>query len=157
MTSTSKTLFNSISIVTFLLFSLISFSQDKLSSDEGNVLFDGYDPVSYRLGEPQKGVSKYSIKVDGRIIQFVSKENMDRFEGNFERYMPEYGGWCAIAMADGSFVVPDYSLYKIQDDRLLFFSVRAFFNGLTAWEKDSEGNLIKADNNYYVKYFPGGE
>ncbi len=157
MGSKSSTIIKTLSIIIFLLLSILTYSQDKLSSDFGDVLFDGYDPLSYRSGEPKKGVPKYSIEVDGRIIQFISKENMDRFQGNFERYMPEYGGWCAIAMADGAFVVPDYSLFKIQDDRLLFFSVRAFFNGLTAWEKDSEGNLIKADNNYYVKYFPGGE
>lgn len=44
-------------------------------------------------------------------------------------------------------------MYKIQDGKLHFFAVRAFFNGLTAWEKDPEGNKIKADSNYY-KHFP---
>ena len=117
-------------------------------------MFDGYDPVSYFDGNPERGKNYISTMVEGRKILFVSNENKERFLNKQERFFPEYGGWCAIAMVDGSFVIPDYSLYKIQEDRLLFFSVRAFFNGLTEWEKQPDKNLIKADSNF-MQYFPG--
>jgi len=50
-----------ISIIIFLSLSIVTYSQDKLSSDVNDLLFEGYDPISYRLGERKKGVSNNSI------------------------------------------------------------------------------------------------
>lgn len=143
-----------ISTLLIMLSATILNAQDMYSVGNGEVLIDGYDPVSYFDGNPQKGKSEIYVSIEGRKVLFASEENKKEFINNQEKYFPEYGGWCAIAMVDGSFVIPDYSLYKIQDGRLLFFSVRAFFNGLTEWEKNPKSNLVKADGNY-MKYFPG--
>jgi YHS domain-containing protein len=136
-------------LLIFMLLGLsFSHAQEKYTVEKGKIMIDGYDPVSYFQGKPVKGSMTFKSEKEGRIFLFSSLSNKKAFEKEPEKYLPEYGGWCAIAMVDGSFVIPDYSLYKIQDDKLLFFTVRAFFNGLTQWEKDANGNLIKADSNW---------
>jgi len=130
--------------------SIVHFSkgQEAYAIEQGQVLLDGYDPVAFFDSQVVKGEASYSVDLEGRKLYFSSQENLERFNDNPEKYSPAYGGWCAIAMVDGTFVIPDYTLYKIQDDELLFFSVRAFFNGLTQWNKDSEKNKVLADGNY---------
>ena len=130
----------------------VLFAQEKYAVETGKVLLDGYDPVSYFDGKARMGSADYSYDLNGRQLLFSSAENLIRFQDNTEKYTPAYGGWCAIAMVDETFIVPDYTLYKIQDGDLLFFSVRAFFNGLTQWDKDADKNKILADTNY-VKLF----
>lgn len=135
-----------------ILYGFTALAQEKFTVEKGQIMIDGYDPVSYFQGKPIKGTAEFKSEKEGRVYLFSSHSNKAIFDKAPEKYLPEYGGWCAIAMADGSFVIPDYSLYKIQNDKLLFFTVRAFFNGLTQWEKDANGNLIKADSNWR-KYF----
>lgn len=139
---------------TFLLLmcSMIVMSQEAYPVEDGEVLLDGYDPVSYFIGEVKKGSPDISIVIDGRQLLFSSEENKQTYEQSPEKFEPAYGGWCAIAMVDKTFVVPDYTLYKIQDGALMFFSIRAFFNGLTEWDRDPDKNKLLADTNYTVLF-----
>ncbi|MEP0367889.1 MAG: YHS domain-containing (seleno)protein [Cyclobacteriaceae bacterium] len=136
-----------------LIVGLHAFAQEKFAVAEGQVLFDGYDPVSYFENAPEKGNEEYSINHEGRKIYFLNESNKQRFLLDSEKYFPTYGGWCSISMTKGLFVYPDYSFYKIQDGRLHFFAVKAFYNGKTAWEKDPELHQIIADKKY-EEYFP---
>ncbi|MBV6647659.1 MAG: YHS domain protein [Cyclobacteriaceae bacterium] len=137
-----------LTLLSISFFGYSSYAQEQWAAAKGAILFDGYDPVAFFDSQVVKGLDAYSTYHEGRRILFSSQENEKKFEEDKEKYFPAYGGWCAIAMVDGTFVVPDYTLYKIQDDQLLFFSVRAFFNGLTAWNKDAMSNKVKADRNY---------
>ena len=142
------------SLFTFLLLmcSIFVVAQEAYPVENGEVLLDGYDPVSYFLGEAKKGNPDILIEIDGRQLLFSSEENKKTYEQSPEKFEPAYGGWCAIAMVDKTFVVPDYTLYKIQDGALMFFSIRAFFNGLTEWDKDPDKNKLLADTNYTVLF-----
>ena len=135
-----------------LMFSMIVMAQEAYPVEDGEVLLDGYDPVSYFIGEAKKGKPDISIVIDGRQLLFSSEENKQTYEQSPEKFEPAYGGWCAIAMVDKTFVVPDYTLYKIQDGALMFFSIRAFFNGLTEWDRDPDKNKLLADTNYTVLF-----
>jgi len=128
-------------------------AQDRFASDEGSIFFGGYDPVGFFNKEVLKGRPELSVLYQGRYIYFSSEKNKNAFLKNKEKYFPGYGGWCAIAMTDGLFVQPDYTMYKIQDGQLLFFRRKAYFNGLTLWDKNPENNKMKADLEY-DKYFP---
>ncbi len=118
------------------------------SSPSSTVAFDGYDLTSYFDGKLVKGNAQYETNYDGLKLQFASAQNQSEFLTDPEKYLPAYGGWCAIALTQDSWIRPDYSEYKIQDGKLLFFEVRAFFNGKTAWEKDPDINKIVADRKY---------
>ncbi len=135
-------------VVLALLGLPMALAQEAFVVEKGKVLLDGYDPVAYFDNEVKKGSEEFVHEVDGRKLLFSSANNLARFKEQPAMFTPAYGGWCAIAMVDKTFVVPDYTLYKIQDGQLLFFSVRAFFNGLTQWNKDAEKHKVLADGNY---------
>jgi hypothetical protein len=135
-------------VVTLLTAVCSAYGQEMYSVDPGAILIDGYDPVSYFDDEPTKGKPSIFVEVEGRKLLFSSPENKQRYLDNTNKYFPQYGGWCAIAMVDDTFVIPNYDFYKIQDDKLYFFRVQAFFNGLTYWDRDPEKNQLIADKNY---------
>ncbi|MEM9327542.1 MAG: YHS domain-containing (seleno)protein [Bacteroidota bacterium] len=139
------------SLLTLILH--IATAQESYPVHRGQILFEGHDPVAYFDQMQIQGKEAYAFEMEGRRILFASEEHLKMFKEAPEKFMPAYGGWCAIAMADKTFVVPDYSLYKIQDGQLMFFAIRAFFNGLTQWEKNPAANKIRADTNY-VMFFP---
>lgn len=113
------------------------------------IAFDGNDLVSYYESENiLEGKKEFSLKHQGLNLHFASRANLNKFKSTPKKYLPEYGGWCAIALTQGTYARPDFSHYKVQDGKLLFFEVRAFFNGKTAWEKDPEINKIVADRKY---------
>ncbi|MEM9324325.1 MAG: YHS domain-containing (seleno)protein [Bacteroidota bacterium] len=118
------------------------------ASPETAVAFDGYDLTSYFAGKTEKGTQAFETKYDGLTLRFVSEANQKAFLSNPDKYLPAYGGWCAIALTQGSWVEPNFAHFKIQEGKLLFFEVRAFFNGKTAWEKDPDINMIMADRKY---------
>ena len=139
-------------ILLFAITPFIAFSQNPpphpYSSPGSDVAFDGFDLTSYFHGSVQKGVQQHELQYDGINLRFASAANKDKFLENPSTYLPAYGGWCAIALTQGSWVQPDFEHFKIQEGKLLFFEVRAFFNGKTAWEKDPDINMIMADKKY---------
>ena len=137
----------SISIIT--LFGLSAQAPTKYSSGKEELSFDGNDLVSYfESNSPQKGLAQYTYQYDDLNLRFASQENLEKFKANPDKYIPEYNGWCAIALTHGNYIRPDFNQYKVQDGKLLFFEVRAFFNGKTAWEKDPEINKVVADKKW---------
>jgi len=140
-------------ILTAMLISTIGYSQHKYSCAGDAVAFDGYDLVSYYDGsEPVIGAMKYKYEYDGITLVFESQKNLDKFKQSPSKYLPAFGGWCATAVTGDNFVKPNYSMYKIQNNKLLFFEVKAFFNGRTHWEKNPEANELVASQRYKAKF-----
>lgn len=149
MHNTMKYSIKRITVIFTLMVAVISTTaQEKYPVEVGGLLLDGYDPVSFFDHAPVKGKEDITATFDGRIIRFASTINRDRFLREKYKYMPAYGGWCAISMVKKNLVLPDYTMYKIQDDQLHFFAVKGFFNGQTAWEKDPILHKVIADVNY---------
>jgi len=123
-------------------------SQQKYACSPDELAFYGNDLVSYYENEVLKGKKEFAYNYDELKLEFANQENLEKFKNNPKKYLPEYGGWCAIALANGSLVQPDFNHYKVQNGQLLFFEVRAFFNGKTAWDKDPDINKIVADKKH---------
>ncbi|MEO9475397.1 MAG: YHS domain-containing (seleno)protein [Cyclobacteriaceae bacterium] len=132
----------------FLFITTFTYSQSKYSCSSEEIAFFGNDITSYYDGKVLKGKTEHSLKFDGLNLQFNSEINKVKFTQNPDQYIPEYGGWCAIALTNGVLARPDFNYYKLQNGKLLFFEVKAFFNGKTAWERDPEINKIIADKNF---------
>ncbi|MBV6645082.1 MAG: hypothetical protein KI790_06520 [Cyclobacteriaceae bacterium] len=132
-----------------LAFSALSQDRPRYSCGDEAVAFDGNDLVSYYENTSvQAGSESYKLEHDGLTLLFTTNANREKFKANPDKYLPAYGGWCAIALASGTLARPDFNHYKVQDGKLLFFEVKAFFNGKTAWEKDPDINKIVADKKY---------
>ncbi len=135
-------------LIIVLFSSVESYGQHNYAFGKEEKAFDGNDLISYFDGEVKKGKDNIGFKYNETTLLFSSEENRERFKADPEKYFPAYNGWCATAIASGSLARPDFNNYKIQDGRLLFFEVRAFFNGRTAWEKDPDINKITADQKF---------
>ncbi len=119
---------------------------------KGNLALDGYDPVSYFEEQgPDPGKAEYLIEYQGLKFQFKNQENLQVFEKNPAKYLPEYGGWCAYAMGEsGDKVRIDPETFKIVEGKLyLFYNFRGY-NTLTDWNKN-EDDLRQKANQYWQR------
>jgi YHS domain-containing protein len=123
-------------------------AQQKYACSSDEIAFYGNDLITYYDGKPVKGNPEYLIDYEGLKLQFVNKVNLEKFKKDPQKYLPAYGGWCAIALTSGALVQPDFNHFKVENGELMFFEVKAFFNGKTAWEKDPEINKIVADKKF---------
>ena len=79
----------------------------------------GYDPVAYFTeGRPVKGDGRFVTSYKGAEWRFASAENRERFLASPESYAPQYGGYCAWAVAQGYTASGDPQRWKIVNGRL---------------------------------------
>lgn len=79
----------------------------------------GYDPVAYfTQNKPVKGNSKISIEYKGAKWHFSSLENRDKFLAAPTLYEPQYGGYCAWAVAQGKTASGDPQFWKVVNNKL---------------------------------------
>jgi YHS domain-containing protein len=113
---------------------------------EASVALHGYDPVAYfTRGEPARGSEHYTATWRGVVYRFASPENLALFEAEPERYLPQYGGYCAIAMAWNTIADVDPEQWAIVDGRL-YLNNSAFAHAL--WSLDRRGHIEDADRNW---------
>jgi YHS domain-containing protein len=107
---------------------------------------EGYDPVAYfEEGRPVEGDSDYAHEWMGATWYFASAENRDLFAADPERYAPQYGGYCAWAVANGYTAKIDPQAWAVVDDRLyLNYSLDV----QKQWQQDVPGHITKADANW---------
>jgi hypothetical protein len=114
--------------------------------EKSGVGLKGYDPVAYfTSGEPIEGDPTITAVHDGTLYAFASTDNRDAFIVDPERYLPAYGGFCAMAMSFGKKVDIDPNAWKIVDGTLY---VQASPRAANVWEQDVSGNISKADNHW---------
>ena len=115
------------------------------------VALSAYDPVSYFSGQPVKGQPNYIYKHKGIVYMFSSRKNMSSFIKNPEKYEPQYGGWCAYAMAleKADKVSVEPKTFKIIDNKLYLFYNKLGVNTLKKWNSEDEQKFkSKADKNW---------
>jgi len=112
----------------------------------GGVAIEGYDPVSYfTVGKPTKGMKEYSYDWMNATWRFASKENLELFKAEPEKYAPQYGGYCAWAVSQGKTAGIDPQAWKIVNGKLYLNYNRSVQE---QWEQDIPGNIRKADENW---------
>ena len=115
-------------------------------SDGGDdkLMLSGNDAVAYfTAGRAVPGRPEIKADHRGLSYRFTSEENRRQFITNAERYAPQFGGFCAQAMAYAIPVAADGATFKIIDGRLYLFAnarARLYF------EMDQERNLQRAWN-----------
>jgi YHS domain-containing protein len=103
-----------------------AWAADGVVNTEEGVAIKGYDPVAYFTeSEPVPGDPQYSYEWRGATWHFASDEHRDLFAEDPDRYTPEYGGYCAWAVAHGDTADIDPEAWHIEDGRL-FLNVSKF-------------------------------
>src|SRR5689334_10995420 len=79
----------------------------------------GHDPVAYfTAGRPQRGLERLRVEHAGAAYLFASAENRDAFLANPNRFLPQYGGYCAFGVSGGYKADVDPAAFSIVDGRL---------------------------------------
>jgi len=112
----------------------------------------GYDVVAYFDNEAIKGDPMYTITYDSVKYKFISQEHLDMFIATPEKYIPQYGGYCAYAMGEsGKKVSINPETFEIRAGKLYLFYNAWGTNTLDLWLKnDVKGLQEKADQNWEV-------
>src|SRR4051794_12422773 len=116
-------------------------------TDKKGLALEGYDPISYfENGKPAKGDPKIEATYAGALYHFVSQAHRETFEKAPSKYAPAYGGFCGYAASVGKVRPADPLIWSIVDGQLI---VQHTKGASELWEKDVQGNKVKAD-----KYWP---
>ncbi|MGJ7095459.1 YHS domain-containing (seleno)protein [Vibrio hannami] len=131
-----------------LMFSLSAHAEDPVYTGIfSNKAVDGYDTVAYFTeGKPVKGSKEFKTEYMGADWYFASKENLDKFTADPEAFAPQYGGYCAWAIAEKSDFAPgDPEQWKIVDGKL-YLNYNADIQN--RWLKDVPGFIATGDKNW---------
>jgi len=117
-----------------------------INTDESGHAIRGFDPVAYFTdGAPQPGSESYAHDWNGATWLFTSAEHRDAFAADPERYAPQFGGYCAYAVAKGHAANADPRVWSIVDGKL-YLNLGPGVQ--TMWQEDVPGNIARAQNNW---------
>jgi len=143
-----------LSAVLFFTFSnsqaQIGARQKNFNLQKGMVALQGYDPVGYFTQKKAvKGKKEFALNVMGIYYWFASDANRKTFMKDYQKYEPQYGGWCAYAMGKtGEKVGVDPETFKIKDGKLYLFYHTLNNNTLPKWNAEEAGLKAKADKSW---------
>jgi len=140
--------------ISCLLFfvSAISYAQESkepLFTVDGTAI-KGYDVVAYfKEGKAVKGSQDFSYTWKEAQWLFSSKEHLDLFISNPEKYEPQYGGYCSWGMKYGvrskTDPVNGWTIYKDK----LYLNYDKRYN--ERWTQDKDVYINKADKHWKRK------
>lgn len=154
-----------LSLVVCLCVGLVSRAQQfynanasEYNTNEKGIFMQGYDLVSYFTGPPEIGKSSTSHTYKAVTYWFASEENKNLFIVNPEKYLPKYGGWCAIgvcfSVVDSNYPSGKYKVdplnYEIYHDHLYFFYPENEFAAKKLWSQNKDSFISQADSIWRV-------
>lgn len=142
-------------IIFMLNLTQLSFAQEEQTrlkhyNLEKKVALDGYDAVTYFVNNPVKGKKDFSTSYKGVSYFFISEKSKKVFIESPEKFEPQYGGWCAYALAKEKpeKMEANPKSYKITDGKLYLFYDKWGMNKLDKWNKDEKNLTNKANENW---------
>lgn len=129
-------------------------SKPALAADEYNVSsgvtyagvglgVHGMDPVALASGDGvQRGLAAHTAVNDGVSYYFATEAAKVLFEAAPETYLPQFGGFCALAVSLGKKFDGNPHYADIVDGKLYLFVNAAVFE---AYQKDPAGTIAKAE------------
>lgn len=130
-----------------------AYGQDKqaFNIDNSNIGLDGYSPVSYLdLGLAQRGVKEFHSEYEKVLFYFTSAEQKNTFDENPEKYLPQYGGYCAFGVYVGAKFRPDPNKFLVLDGKYYLYLYNLELDAQQLWMNEKDQNLLveTADKNW---------
>lgn len=112
----------------------------------GGVALSGFDPVAYFTeGRAVPGAAGQALRWRGAVWYFASAANRNAFEMNPAAYAPQFGGHCAVSMAEGRAAAGDPRIFVILDGKLYLAVSQEALDTLSA---DPEPTIARALANW---------
>jgi YHS domain-containing protein len=115
---------------------------DAFSHDHEQVAIPGYDLVSYLDRKPQRGRAEFTVEYGGVVWQFATADNREAFQHDPQRYLPQYGGFCAFAVSIGLPAHADPRIFAVVEGKLYLFFDSAV---RLVWEQDRDRAVADAN------------
>lgn len=126
----------------FLLVALTTSAFFAQTNLKNKLAIQGYDPVAYfESNKAIEGKSRISSEYNSAVYYFSSKESRAVFLKNPDKYLPQFGGYCAYGMSEGYKAPIQPEVFTIVDDKLyLNYNMEV----KEMWSKDQENRIAKA-------------
>jgi YHS domain-containing protein len=123
-------------------------SHSQVNLDGNGLALGGYDPVAYfDGGKPTHGVAGIFASYAGARYLFATAAHRSAFLANPKKYVPEFGGFCAVGMSFGEKVDVDPETGEVVNGKLyLNYNQRA----LDIFNKDPSGTITKAESKWPI-------
>ena len=142
-----------LAFLALFLFPYLGIAQAIDFNQEKGFVANGYDVVAYFNKTVKKGKKAFIITHQNAKFRFASQSNLDKFKANPEKYTPQFGSWCAYAMAvTGEKVTINPATYEIRDGKLYLFYNAYFTNTLKKWKAENPIELEKKAVANWAKY-----
>ena len=117
-----------------------------INTNAEGVALKGYDAVAY-FTQNQAVMGKSEIQDEWMGVRwyFANEEHKQAFIKNPEKYAPQYGGYCAFAVSQGSKADIDPDAWTVIDGKL-YLNVNQAVR--TRWLQNSAVYIQKADENW---------
>lgn len=121
-------------------------AQSSINKNADGVAIKGYDVVAYfTKSQPMKGKAEFNHSWQDAKWLFAAAEHRDLFIASPEKYVPQFGGHCAMALTNNVVLEVDPEAWTISDGKLyLNFSM----NGRDMFREDLAGNIKKSEKNW---------
>jgi YHS domain-containing protein len=133
-------------MLTIMFISVVSYAQSSeiFSNEKGAI--NGYDAVAYfKESKSIKGDTQLNYRWKDANWYFSSKENLETFKVNPEKYVPQYGGYCAYGTSEGHKAPTQPDAWTIVDGKL-YLNYNKDVKVL--WNKNQSELIKKADVNW---------
>ncbi|MCR9259661.1 MAG: hypothetical protein NXH95_08065 [Pseudomonadaceae bacterium] len=146
-----KSLVNTVAILT------LSVALPVLAADEHNVSngittagvplgLHGVDAVALTtIHDVSEGSARHTVVVNDVAYYFASETSAEQFEAHPDQYLPQYGGFCAFAVALGKKFDGDPRYADIVDGKLYLFVNEEIF---LKYKQDARNILRKAEKTW---------
>ena len=119
-----------------------------INTDEAgkNIAMEGYDLLSFFANAPEKGSTDHMAEYQGIKYLFVSEDHKNSFNAEPTKYLPQIGGFCAVAASFNKVEeLQQYDLYEVVDGKLYFNRNE---KAQKLWKKKRKKVIRNAENNW---------
>ncbi len=85
---------------------------------KNGIAIEGYDPVSFFTEKSAVKGKDFHFIWSGKKWLFTSQKHLDAFISDPEKYVPQYGGYCAFGISSGYKAKPKMDAFTIHEGRL---------------------------------------
>lgn len=121
-----------------------SFAESELNLTTTGLALRGMDPVSYFAADtPATGNFMITAVHQGATYRFATEENKVAFTSAPEKYLPQYGGFCAMGVKMGKKLDGDPAVYTVVNGKL-YLNVAPVVGD--KWRPEAAANIKAADD-----------
>jgi len=132
-----------IAVMTFSLFQSANAADAVYTGYFSSKAVSGYDVVSYFTESKQvKGSSKYTFEYQGADWYFSTPEHLALFKSDPTKYAPQYGGYCAWAMASDQRAPGNAPFWTVYKGKLYLNYDQSVMD---TWVQDKDAFIQQAD------------